>query len=662
MVGRYQSFCVVLLFAGLLLGALSAAFANAGQRGIEIEIIPDDSKGQTDVVNLYRSSHALVIGIDAYSNGWPRLHNAVADARAVAESLRQRGFSVDYFENTTSDNLRQVFRRFFIERGASPDSRLFVWFAGHGHTLDGEGFIIPSDGATPDDDTGFRRTALHLRDIGNFARLARSRHSLAVFDSCFAGTVFGATRALPPPAVRRAVLNPVRQFLTSGSANQKVSDDGLFRRLFLEALDGKRPADANGDGYLTASELGLFMGDAVSNYTGNGQTPQFGPLRDPLYDKGDFVFLLDRQPMTPSGGHQTDAIVWNSLRDSQRPEDFQLFIDTYPESPFVPFAANRLSALRTKPAGLIEPMDTVLYVIVDRANHRREPGVGSERVGQSVRDAAVQVTGKLRDAPWFRIRREDDQTVFIHASLLSPEKRTDVSEVRSSVRQPGDLFSDCKTCPELLVTRSGRFMASSSRNNSRLFDIPEPFAISSHEITRSEWAACLEGGGCGGYQPKAHEAVSDETPVSHVSWDDAMAYVRWLSESTGLPYRLPSDAEWEYVATEFGLVQRDVADQSLQDVIHDERRIGGPFQPVDVRAANTAGAYGMTDGVREWVADCRIGQETRRCVTHAVRGAATLENENGDVTLPRVWIEPDARSPVIGFRVARDLVKRELGQ
>jgi formylglycine-generating enzyme required for sulfatase activity len=141
-----------------------------------------------------------------------------------------------------------------------------------------------------------------------------------------------------------------------------------------------------------------------------------------------------------------------------------------------------------------------------------------------------------------------------------------------------------------------------------------------------------------------------------------MAYVRWLSENTGLPYRLPSDAEWEYVATEFGLVQRDVADQSLQDVVHDERRIGGPSQPVDARAANTAGAYGMTDGVREWVADCRIGQETRRCVTHAVRGAATLENENGDVTLPRVWIEPDARSPVIGFRVARDLKKGELGQ
>lgn len=661
MVGRYQSFCVVVLSAGLLLGSLSVCSADAGQRGIDIEIIPGDGTGQSDVVNLYSSSYALVIGIDAYSDGWPKLKNAVADARAVADSLRRRGFGVDYYENTTSDSLRQIFRRFFIERGASPDSRLFVWFAGHGHTLEGEGFIIPSDGATPDDDTGFRRTAMHLRDIGNFARLARSRHSFAIFDSCFAGTVFGATRAMPPPAIRRAVLNPVRQFLTSGSANQRVSDDGLFRRLFLEALDGKRRADANGDGYLTASELGLFMGDAVSNYTGNGQTPQFGPLRDPLYDKGDFVFLLDRQPIISSQSGQTDAVIWNSLRDSQRAEDFQLFIDTYPDSPFVPFAANRLSALTAEPAYSIDPVDADFYVIVDRANHRKLPMVGSERLGQSVRDEKVRVTGKVRDMPWFRVQRQDNSTAFIHASLLSPEKRPVPPVILSRVRQPGDLFSDCGACPEMLVTRSGRFMANNS-DIPRLFDIPEPYAISAYEITRADWKACLDGGGCGGYRPEGSDADSDLVPVSHVSWDDAMAYVRWLSESNGVPYRLPSDAEWEYVATGFGLMKPETENQSVREVVRDELRIGLPAQTVDARAANSAGAYGMTDGVREWVADCQIGQETRRCVTHAVRGAATLENESGNATLPRVWIEPDARSPVIGFRVARDLSIVELGR
>ena len=56
-----------------------------------------------------------------------------------------------------------------------------------------------------------------------------------------------------PPAITRATTLPVRQFLTSGDAEQKVSDDGMFRKLFVRALKGEERADANDDGYMTAS-------------------------------------------------------------------------------------------------------------------------------------------------------------------------------------------------------------------------------------------------------------------------------------------------------------------------------------------------------------------------------------------------------------------------
>ena len=83
-------------------------------------------------------------------------------------------------------------------------------------------------------------------------------------DSYFSGTVFEGARALPPTAVTRATTLPVRQFLTSGDAGQTVSDDGTFRKLFLRALRGEERVDANGDGFITASEMGLFLGDRVS--------------------------------------------------------------------------------------------------------------------------------------------------------------------------------------------------------------------------------------------------------------------------------------------------------------------------------------------------------------------------------------------------------------
>ena len=86
----------------------------------------------------------------------------------------------------------------------------------------------------------------------------------------------------------------MRQFLTSGDADQKVSDDGTFRTLFLRALRGEETADANRDGYLTGTELSFYLEDRVINLTRGIQTPRYGKLRDPKFDQGDFVFLLPK--------------------------------------------------------------------------------------------------------------------------------------------------------------------------------------------------------------------------------------------------------------------------------------------------------------------------------------------------------------------------------
>jgi hypothetical protein len=62
----------------------------------------------------------------------------------------------------------------------------------------------------------------------------------------------------------------VREFISSGEDNQTVSDDGTFRKLFLDVLAGKEPdADANHDGYVTGTELGLFLQQKVTNLTNN---------------------------------------------------------------------------------------------------------------------------------------------------------------------------------------------------------------------------------------------------------------------------------------------------------------------------------------------------------------------------------------------------------
>jgi len=201
-------------------------------------------------VSLYKSSHALVIGIDDYSEGWPRLSNAIKDAEIVADALQRKGFSVSIQKNQAADDLEKALEEFFIFKGDSKGARLFVWFANHGHTDQGEGYLVPADAPLPQNGAEFRHKALSMRRFGEYVRQARAKHVFAVFDACFSGTIFTSRRSLPPVSVTRATTFPVRQFLASGDANQTVSDDGLFRKLFIRAIHNEELADANNDGYL----------------------------------------------------------------------------------------------------------------------------------------------------------------------------------------------------------------------------------------------------------------------------------------------------------------------------------------------------------------------------------------------------------------------------
>ena len=338
-------------FAGFCFLAGATLVQAATESGVYVEFRASEAADAPVVERwkLYGSSHALVIGIDNYTGGWPRLSNAVKDARLVAQALETRGFEVTLLTDVTGEELRSALRRFFAYKGADPEARLFVWYAGHGHTENGEGYLVPADAPTPGVPE-FRLTALHMGIVGAMVRTAQSKHVLAVFDSCFAGTIFGSSRARPPAAITAAVKRPARQFLTSGDADQKVSDDGTFRTLFLRALRGEETADANRDGYLTGTELSFYLEDRVINLTQGLQTPRGGKLRDPKYDQGDFVFVLatpgDFQPARPKGTSEGDRLFWSSIKDSDDPAAFQAYLQQFPERDLCPARAAQAEAAR----------------------------------------------------------------------------------------------------------------------------------------------------------------------------------------------------------------------------------------------------------------------------------------------------------------------------
>ena len=179
----------------------------------------------------------------------------------------------------------------------------------------------------------------------------------------------------------------------------------------------------------------------------------------------------------------------------------------------------------------------------------------------------------------------------------------------------GATFKDCGPCPEMVVVPPGSFLMGDlhgvgyfSEKSIRAVRIGYPFAVGKFEITFDQWAACVSDRGCNGYRPDDLGWGRGDRPVVHVSWQDAKAYVTWLSRKTGKSYRLLSEAEWEYAAratsqTMFpwgnsigsGHANCDGCGSLWDDDM---------TAPVGSFAPNPFGLHDMHGNVYEWVEDC----------------------------------------------------------
>ncbi len=272
------------------------------ENGRGIDIVIRDKQGKQ--VGMYKGSHALIIGVSDYKAGWPDLENIPREIDKVEEALSKQGFNIVKVMNPDNETLEDAYKDFIDKYGYDEQNRLLFFFSGHGHSRKGgrKGYLVPIDAPNPrKDEKGFLRKALTMSDILNMSKKMEAKHALFLFDSCFSGTIF-KTKALPkqPPHISSYTASPVRQFISAGSAGEEVPAHSVFSPSFVRGLRGE--ADLNKDNYVTGTELGMYLHEKVLDYN-TGQTPQYGKIRDPELDEGDFVFALGRdvyeQPSKP---------------------------------------------------------------------------------------------------------------------------------------------------------------------------------------------------------------------------------------------------------------------------------------------------------------------------------------------------------------------------
>ena len=260
---------------------------------------------------------------------------------------------------------------------------------------------------------------------------------------------------------------------------------------------------------------------------------------------------------------------------------------------------------------------------------------------------------------------------------------------------PGTVFSDCATCSEMVVVPAGSFMMGSPESEEGRWEyegprhrvtIGTPFAVGVYEVTFAEWDACVAAGGCGGHRPGDEGWGRGSRPVINVSWEDAQAYVRWLSRETGEEYRLLTEAEWEYVARAGTMTARYWGEGETRQCRHgngydrtghaeleltnwDSASCSDGYvhtAPVGLFEPNDFGLYDVLGNVFEWTEDCLnesysgapadgSAWSSGDCSRRVLRGGYWLDSPRYLRSALRNWGSAGDRSNGIGFRVARTI-------
>lgn len=208
-----------------------------------------------------------------------------------------------------------------------------------------------------------------------------------------------------------------------------------------------------------------------------------------------------------------------------------------------------------------------------------------------------------------------------------------------------------------------------------------PFYAGRYEVTFDEWDRCASAGACRA-NPSDGGFGRGRRPVINVSWNDAQRFVRWLTSRSGKPYRLPTEAEFEYLhragartaypwgddgsaACSYG----NVADAQAKkrkpkwstfncDDGHAYTAIVGSFRP------NAFGLYDVAGNVWEWTQDCYgsyrsapkdgAANEPVACSRRVVRGGSWGDATRNLRSADRTANAPNSTLNIVGFRVVRD--------
>ena len=405
------------------------------------------------------------------------------------------------------------------------------------------------------------------------------------------------------------------------------------------------------------------------------------------YPSSRHVSEARRLRLIALGRDRADDAAWRRARSSDTVSAYADYLSAYPSGRHVSEArrlrnaarpaeaAARASAARRASAQRVDDAAWARARSSDTASAYADylsayPSGRHVSEARRLRNAARSAAARADDAAWERARRELGPVV-------------------------GDIFRDCADCPEMVVVPSGSFMMGSPPSEEGRDDGEGPvhrvtigarFAVGVYEVTRGEFGRFVSSTGrsmgneCWTYEDGEWKKGSGRSwlspgfsqtylhPVVCVNWEDAQAYVDWLSRETGEAYRLLSESEWEYVARAGTRTRYHWGNDIGRNLANcwdcGSRWDGESTSPVGVFGANAFGLHDVHGNVIERVEDCvnesyagapRDGSAWKGgdCSQHVFRGGSWAGDPRFLRAANRYWNVTGYRSYNVGFRVAR---------
>lgn len=243
-------------------------------------------------------------------------------------------------------------------------------------------------------------------------------------------------------------------------------------------------------------------------------------------------------------------------------------------------------------------------------------------------------------------------------------------------RSSNDRFYDCANCPWMRaipagITAYGSPPSEPGRGGDEPLQadvrIDRPFAIGVYEVTVAEWSACVRDNACPKLGDWAKENPNPLIPATDISYEDAQAFLAWISVQSGRAYRLPTEQEWEYAdrgGAQTAFPWGDDIGPSQANYDHTASYRGSDTAPyrgypevVSGYPPNAFGLNQMQGNVWEWTSGCTDPS----CRARIIRGGS-FQSAPGELrSANRFTLPPGKRRQDAGLRVVRDLEADEAG-